>query len=207
VPALLTAALKDKDEEVRQVAEASLAQLRLSHDQAVRVCSKQLQGSCLAESALRNSGQVAVPALVEALGTDESTVREKAARILGGIGELAAEAVPALTTAVQDKDPAVRLAVAKSLWNITNNADVAVPALVDLLEEKGAVTTEAGETRRRFLQTVMEALGRIGPPATAAVSALEAKAKDKNRHVSECALRALRNIAPTVAKQTSYGQY
>jgi len=207
VPALVTAALKDKDEEVRQTAEAAVAQLRLSPDQAVRLCSKQLKDSSLAEAALRNSGQVAVPALVEALGMEEPSVREKAARILGCSGELAAEAVPALTAALQDADPAVRLAVAKSLWNITNKADVAVPALVDLLEENGPAPPEASEIRRRFLQTVMEALGRIGPPATAAVSALKAKAKDKNRHISECALRALGTIAPTVAKKQSCSQY
>ena len=50
-------------------------------------------------------------------------------------------------------------------------------------------------TRRRFLQTVMEALWRIGPPAKAAMPALVAKSKDKNRLISESAFSALRKIA------------
>ena len=51
----------------------------------------------------------------------------------------------------------------------------------------------------RYLQTVIEALWRIGPPAKAAVPALTHKAKDKNRLVSETAVSALKEIAPAVA--------
>jgi HEAT repeat protein len=86
VPALLTAALNDKDEKVRQVAEAGLAQLHLSREKAIHLCLKQLKDSCYAETALRNSGQLAVSALIKALGTKESATREKAARTLGGLG-------------------------------------------------------------------------------------------------------------------------
>jgi hypothetical protein len=74
-----------------------------------------------------------------------------------------------------------------------------VPVLAALLDKDLAATKFADETRRRFLQTVMEALQRIGPPAQAAVSALTDKAKDKNRLVSESALSALKVIAPAMA--------
>lgn len=197
VPALLTAAVHDKDEKVRQTAEESLTQLRLSRPKAVQLCSKQLAESCYAETALRNCGAAAVPALIEALESEESAAREKAARTLGCLGEVAVEAVPALTRALRAREPDFRLAAAKGLWNITKNAEPIVPVLIGLLKDDGGSILAASEERRRFLQTVMEALRRIGPPARAAVPALKEKARDKNRHVSESAHSALKEIAPT----------
>jgi HEAT repeat protein len=198
VPALLMASLSDTKEEVRQMAQAGLDHMHLSHEKAIHLCCRQLGDSSYAEAALRKSGQLAVAALIAALGTEEPAIRVKAARILGCLGEVAAEAAPALTKALHDHDRDVRLAAVKALWNITKRADVVVPALVDLLNVKRAADLEAGETRRRFLQTVMEALGRIGPPATAAASALTAQTKDTNRHIRESALSALQRIAPAV---------
>ncbi len=180
------------------MAQAGLDQMRLSHEKAVHLCARQLAESSHAEAALRKSGPLAVPALIEALDTKEPAVRVKAARTLGFLGEAAVAAAPALTAALQDSDLDVRLAVVKGLWNITKTADVVVPALVDLLEVEEAADLEAGETRRRFLQTVMEALSRIGPPATAAVPALTALTRDTNRHIRESALITLQKIAPTV---------
>ena len=198
VPALLTAALHDKAEEVRQIAEKGLAHLKLSHPDAIGVCAKQLMESPYAEAALRNSGQPAVPALIGALATTEPLAREKAARILGSFGELAVEAVPALTSALRDKDLNVRLAAAKSLWNVTKVPDAVIPVLADLLEDKWAAAVDPGEPRRRFLQSVIESIGRIGQPAKAAIPALASKAKDKNRHISESAVAALKEITPPV---------
>jgi HEAT repeat protein len=125
----------------------------------------------------------------------------KAARILGDLKELAAAAVPALTTALQDGDLDVRLAAAKGLWGITRTGDVVVSALIDLLKANKAANLEGGEARRRFLQTVMEALSRIQPPATEAVPALTVLARDSNRHVRESALSTLQKIAPAVANR------
>lgn len=193
VPALLAAAVNDKNEEVRQRAQASLDQLRLSQKRTMQICSRQLQDSPYAETALRHSGQLGVPALIEALGAKESVIKEKAARILGSLGELAAAAVPELSKALRDRDAEMRLAAAKGLWNITKNADDVVPVLVDLLKD-GAAAHNADDSRRRFLQTVMEALQRIGPPAKAAIPALTGKTRDKNRLVSESALSALKEI-------------
>jgi len=201
VPALLTASLSDTNEEVRQMAQAGLDRMRLSHEKAIHLCCRQLGDSSYAEGALRKSGALAVSALIEALGSEEPAIRVKVARTLGCLGEVAAEAAPALTTALHDNDLDVRLAAVKGLWNITKTADFVVPALVDLLRVKRAADPEAAETRRRFLQTVMEALRRIGPPAIAAVSALTALTKDNNRHIRESALSALQMIAPAVANK------
>jgi HEAT repeat protein len=197
VPALLTAALKEKDEDVRQAAEAGLRQLRLSHQEAVQQCARQLKDSSSAESALRQSGPLAVPCLIEALGAAEPEVREKAVRILGNIGEVAADAVPQLTSVLRDRNLEVRLAAAKGLWNITKKAELVVPALVGLLREKQTFAGDAAEGRRRFLQTVMEALQRIGPAAKAGIPALKEKVKDPNRIVSESARSALKEIGQT----------
>lgn len=201
VPALLTASLCDSKDEVRQVAQASLDRMRLSHEKAAQLCARQLGTSTFAEAALRKSGEVAVTALVEVLGSEAPAVRVKAARTLGSLGNVAAEAVSALTTALRDRDLEVRLAAAKGLWHVTKTAEVVVPALVDLLEAEEIANLEANETRRMFIQTIMEALSRIGPPAQAAVSALTAWAKDKNRHIREAALTTLQSIAPTVASK------
>ena len=128
-------------------------------------------------------------------GSDRKRLRDH--RLAGGHVRLHA----ILTTALRDSDRDVRLAAAKGLWNVTKTADVVVPALIELLKVKHAADLEAGEARRRFLQTVMEALGRIGPPATAAMSALTAMTKDNNRHIRESALSALQKIAPAVANK------
>jgi HEAT repeat protein len=198
VPALLTAALKDKDEEIRQLAADGLKSLSLSQEQAIRLCAQQLKDSPCAEAALRYGGPPAVAALAEVLERDEPSAREIAARTLGSLGEVAAPAVPALTRALQARQLEVRLAVAKSLWNITKDAQLVVPALVELLAAKG-IATAADEARRQHLQTVIEALRRIGQPAQAAIPALSAKARDKNRLISESAARALKEIAPVVS--------
>jgi HEAT repeat protein len=196
VPALLTASLSDANEEVRQIAQAGLDSMRLSHEKAIDACARQLGVSSYAEAALRKSGPLAAAPLILALDRKEAAIRLQAARILGCLGEEAAEAAPALTKALHDKDLDVRLTVAKSLWSITKTPDDVVPALADMLKVKWTADLEDSETRRRFLQTVMEALTRIGIPAPAAVTALTALTKDKNRHIREAALLAMRKIAP-----------
>jgi HEAT repeat protein len=194
VPALLTASLSDKHEGVRQAARAGLGQVGVTDEAAILLCAQQLRDSPYAEAALRKSGRMAVPALAKALAAPEPETRVKVARTLGSIGEVAAEAAPALAGALNDTAPEVRLAAAKGLWDVTKTPDLAVPALVGLLAVKGAAGLEGGTDRRIFLQTVMEALGRIGPPAKGAVPALTAMAKDTNRHVRETALAALAKI-------------
>jgi HEAT repeat protein len=200
VPALLAATLGDKHEEVRKLAQAALDQMQVSHEQGMQLCAKHLETSTIAETALRKCGPNAVPALIDALGASAPATRIKAAHILGSLGDAAAPAVPALTTALHDKDSEIRLAAAKSLWNVTKNGELVVPALVKLLDEKRAADDEDEESRRRYLQTVIEALWRIGPPAQAAARALAHKAKDTNRFVSESARNALARITPSPAK-------
>jgi HEAT repeat protein len=196
IPVLLLAALQDRDEKLRQIAESSLTQLGLSREKAVELCADQLEDSCHAEAALRKSGPLAISALIVALTRPKSLYRQKVARTLSCLGELAAPAIPALTLALRDKNSDVRLAVAKSLWNITKNADLSVPVLIDLLEANRFNSNEPPDARRQFLQAVIESLCRIGPAAKAAIPALKKKTKDGNRCVSESAVCALMVIAP-----------
>jgi HEAT repeat protein len=204
VPAL-TAALYDDDEDVKRMAEEALMQMKLNRLKAIHLCATQLKDGVHAETALRKSGQLAVPALIEALKSREPLAREKAARTLGSIGEMAAEAAKPLSGILQDKHLEVRLAAAKGLWNISKNADAVVPVLADLLTSKTFPNPEAPDARRSFYQSVIESLTRIGPHAKAAIPALNRKAKDDNRLIRESAQRALREIGPplTPAKKVS----
>jgi HEAT repeat protein len=200
VPAL-TAALRDDDEEIRKLAEAAMANMKLTPAKAIQLCGQQLKDGVHAETALRRTGQPAVQALIEALRAKEPLAREKAARTLGAIGELAIEAGPALEAVLNDKQLEVRLAAGKALWNVSKNADAVVPVLAELLGSKGPPAADTPDLRRNFFQSVVEALCRIGPSAKAAIPALNRKAKDENRLIRESAQRALREIGPPLPKK------
>jgi HEAT repeat protein len=196
VPGLLRAANADKNDDVRHAAEAALTRLGLSRKQAIRLCATQLAGSVHAEAALRLGGELAVNALITVLDDGDPDASEKAARVLGVLGELSRPAVPALRVALRSAHLEFRLAAAKSMWMITQEADEVTPVLVGLLREKRRTESQDEESRRRFLQTVIEALRRIGPGAKDAIPALVEKSKDKNRLISESALGALKEISP-----------
>lgn len=196
VPALLAVALGDKNEHVRQFASVSLEQLQAPPQKAVFICAAQLGESSFAEIALRRAGALAVPALRKALGASAAATRVKAANVLAVLGELAVRAVPELRESLRDRNTDVRLAAVKAMWNITTSADDVVHVLINLLEGKPPRERDV-EERRRFLQTVIEALWRIGPPAAAAVPALVAKRKDSNRLIRESADVAIKRILPS----------
>jgi HEAT repeat protein len=198
VPALAVA-LNDEDEAVRLLAAASLRRMRVSQEKALQSCGQQLKDCPCAATALARFGPRALPALLVALEAEDAATRAKAARTLSGMGEAAAPAVPALSEAMHDADPEVRLAVAKAVWNITGQTEEVVPALARLLKRKWPAAPDATEVRRQFLQGVIEALGRIGTPATAALPMLLEKTRDENRHVRESAVRAVRQIDPKAA--------
>ncbi len=71
-----------------------------------------------------------VPALIEALKSENVDVRYYAAFALGNIGEKAASAVPALIAALKDENADVRSSAAYALVNIGEKAPSAVPALI-----------------------------------------------------------------------------
>jgi HEAT repeat protein len=192
----LTAATHDEDETVRAAADAALEQLATSLPKAIQACVKQLKDCPHSVTALRRTGVQGVAGLTKALEDEEPAVRESAARILSSIGEPAAPAAPALTKMLRDRCSEVRLSAAKALWNITKQPEAVVPTLANLLTAKLSPATEDAEARRRFLQTVIEALGRMGPAAGEAVPSLLKITKDDNRLIRESAVRTLQQIAP-----------
>lgn len=196
VPALLVAALKDKNDEVKELAEASLEQMKLTRAKAIRICAQQLGTSPFAEAALRNCGDAALADLTEAAKSTDAKTCETAVRTLGGLGEAAASAAPTIAKLLSNPRFDVRLSAAKSLWNITKTPEMVVPVLIDLLHEKWFDASAGPEARRQAMQTVIESLWRIGPAAEAAVPALARKAKDSNRSISESAQNAIQKIAP-----------
>jgi len=206
IPALV-AALFDEDEMVRQLAENGLSRMRVSSAKAIRLSVQQLKDCPCAETALRRAGPLAVPVLKEALKEEDALIREQAARTLGSLGETATEAVDALTKALRDRNSFVRLSAAKALWNITKRAEEVVPALNGLLSGKWNPPPQDGEARRRFLQSVIEALGRIGSPAQAATASLRHCAEDENRLIRESALKSLGqiNTGATTARMATIG--
>jgi HEAT repeat protein len=193
VPAFIVA-LHDEDEQVRAAATKALQHWHLSEPRAIAICCQQLPDCALARTALRKSGAEAISALIGTLESKNPDVREQAAQTIGAIGEPAAPAAGALAAVLKDKDGAVRLAAAKALWNITKQPDLVVPVLASLLKGNGLPPADDGELRRRFVQTVIEALGRIGPVAKNALPALKATMKDDNRLIRESAERALKAI-------------
>lgn len=198
VPAL-TAASHDEDENVRAAAALGLEKLGVSTNKAIQACVKQLKDSPHSVTALRRTGIAGVAGLTKALEDEEPVVRESAARILSSIGEPAITAAPALTKMLRDRCSDVRLSAAKALWNITKKPDEVVPALAGLLTAKITPPTDDVEVRRRFMQTVIEALGRMGPAAHDAVPSLMKVTKDHNRLIRESAVRTLQQIAPVAA--------
>lgn len=196
VPALVIA-LYDADEEVQRLAGEGLKRMHLSQEKAIEQCGEELGECAHAEPALRKAGPLAVPTLTAALADKRPAVREKSAQILGSLGEPAAAAAPALTKALRDQAPEVRLCAAKALWNITKQPDAVVPALAGLLKVNGGSPSSDAESPRRFLQSVIEALGRIGPPAQTTIPALMEQSRNENRLIRESALRTIRQIDPS----------
>jgi HEAT repeat protein len=197
VPAIVIA-LHDADEEVRRLAAAGLERMHLTEAKAVERCGDQLEDCPHAEAALRRSGPLAIATLRKALDHKKAGVREKAAQILGSLGESGADAAKALTIALRDKTPEVRLCAAKALWNITKQPEAVIPVLDGLLKTKGkGAADDDVEGRRRFLQSVIEALGRIGPPAQATIPALKQQTRHESRLIRESAVRTIKQIDPS----------
>lgn len=114
------------------------------------------------------AAQAGVPLLLEALKSNDATVRRAAAERIGKLGGQARSAVPALTEALRDKNNEVAVTAAKALGDIGPEAIEAVPAIVQLANEINQASTPIEETAPRVLQrAAFAALERIDPQAAA----------------------------------------
>jgi HEAT repeat protein len=190
VPAL-SAALKDNKMEVREQAaealgwigsparEAAPALVAALKDEELKVVRR----ACQALSSIGDAE--AAPALLELFRSDRAEVAGAAGRALWGLGPKADSVVPALLTSAQgpiDKSDAARNLLASFGSRL-------VPVLVKTLSDDQAARREAAA----------DVLGRIGPPARAAVPALLALLKDKSAAAALTAAMALSHIDSTRA--------
>jgi HEAT repeat protein len=188
VPALIDA-LQDNFSLVRQYSAGALGKIGPQAKTAVPALIDALKDEneirWNAEESLEEIGPSAVPALVEALKNDYySDVRSTIVKVLGKFGMEASPAVPALTAALVDKDRDVRYYAKKALGNAGPSA---VPVLLEALEN---------EYYKDVREIIVFIIGKSGPEAWPAISALTAALEDKDEDVREYAAEALGKIGP-----------
>jgi hypothetical protein len=115
-----------------------------------------------ASEVLRRFGRRAVPALVEAMASDNKVARQGATRSLWHMGSGASPAVPALVGALKDDDDLTRLLAVEALGYIGPEAQPAVGPLIAVLKDKY-------DTARAM---AAETLGKIGSHELDVVPAL-----------------------------------
>lgn len=195
-----------------QAAPALPALFDLLHNETVRTDLKAHIAYAL--PSVDEAGTIAVPELIQALKTDEVSLRHATADVLGKYGTNAHSAAEALEEALKDENPSVRVQAAKSLWLVGGSAEKAIEALVEELttgyhwgasRALGEIGPEAipavphlitalHNDDREVRAIVAEALGQIGPDAIAAVPALTEAFDDRERYVALKAAEAVWRI-------------
>jgi len=126
-----------------------------------------------------------IPALTEALSDSHPAARYWAANGLGDIGskKSSQKAIPILEKMLESKNRADRMCAAYALCRL-GKVKTALVHLTEALTdpEKGTATSAA------------DFIARIGPPAKAAIPALEKAQKHKDYHVRRSAKEAIRRI-------------
>lgn len=115
------------------------------------------------------------------------TLRGEAAWALARVDPTSRGTAAALLAAADDRSGHVGVCAAEALWKVSGEPDRSVQALAARLADPGV------------RGAAVQALYRIGPKAKAAVSALLAAAKTKDRLFRESVVMALRKIDPDAA--------
>ncbi len=128
---LMVSSLQDSDSDVRLMAAKALNQIdpqTATKSDIVRVVVECSTNSNTANNAIIMLGELhrepdlAIPALVQGLQSNESYIRNNSAAALGRFGILAKPAVAALTKALGDSDQKVRLQATAALKRINSGA-------------------------------------------------------------------------------------
>lgn len=154
-----------------------------------------------------------IAALSQSVADSDVEVRLAAINALAKSGPKASSSVPALSAALRDSDPRTRVKAALAIGKIDPKNPSFVPVLADamrggdgrLLLEVGAMGEAAAwavptlVTLLTHQQAPMRALaaktlGRIGPPAGKAKTALQRATHDSNAAVQQAAQQALARI-------------
>jgi len=169
-----------------------------------------------AAQALGNMGtdaSDAIPALTEAMRGTNIVLCRLAAKALSQIGR---PALPALITHLKHRDPFIRGEAALALGWMGPAAAAAIPTLIETLRSAGkasavAHTVAVGPDSRTPATPVTapqhntapdelcrayaaQALGRIGPAAVSAATALAQAVTDPNEHISTSARLAIKQV-------------
>jgi HEAT repeat protein len=139
--------------------------------------------------ALSFMGSAAVPALQEAINSNDAIVRRESLRAIGKLRERASIdpkiVIPLLLRATADPDPSVRHIAVTYLGIVRDDPDAEVAGLIKALAD------ESAEVR----QAAAAALAEYGPLAAPAIPALQKAAKDPDEDVRREAGRTLVHLA------------
>jgi len=193
LPALIEA-LIDEEPWVRHEAGRALVRVGArERDVAAlvrRLASADHEVAQMLAEALAGVGTPAVPALREALRSDDARTRRRAVTALEFAGRHAAEALPDLIDLMQHKDAALRRQAGAAVRRIGPWGADYVPELVDRL--RGA------DDQARWVAA--QVLGLIGPAAKEAIPALKAMREEDSERMKDVASEALRRIEVVVRK-------
>ena len=148
------------------------------------------------------SGFKAIPALIEALNSEDKHPRNFATVAVGAMGPEAREAVPALIAVLRDAGSAEppqmnykypRAGAAFALGMIGPEARAAIPALREILEERNEQEGSAASWEYHRAAACF-ALGRIGPETGEARAAITQALEDKSAVVRAYAAAALETM-------------
>jgi HEAT repeat protein len=148
----------------------------------------QSDDSFVRRAAADSLGQVggdAIPRLRKLLGNPDSRLREGAARALGRVGLSAKAAVPVLKRLLKDESSAVRTQAALALWSIAKEAVVAAHALN--LVRKNVDNKDRWEAVEALAVVAAEAR----PPVRGLTEVFLNSVKDRDARVRVHAVRAL----------------
>lgn len=154
---------------------------------------------------------VAAPPLLEAIRDPHPTLRQAAARALGAIGDRSAGVMSALRESLLDPELSVRLAAAWALHRLDAEGEHYAPVLQRAMESgEGGTIVAVGNlganaewalpTLTRLLKDrragvrrlAADALGKIGPDASARTALEQVAARDADDRVREAAGAALK---------------
>lgn len=181
---LLTAAVLFSLDEQSKLASADATQIK----KLIReLGSDEFNVREKATKTLSEIGRAALPALREALQSNDAEVRQRARHVMDAIQT----STQYLTDSLKDKDPALRKVAAEILERLGPHAKAVVPALVAALQDKDEAVRDA----------VLNALLAIDPGAEPVKKAVPVKAHGDGKYQ-----KLLRRIRVPRDKQT-YGEF
>lgn len=147
-----------------------------------------------AVKALGHKGKEAVPALQQALKSDQAVTRAGAAEVLGDLRRAAGDAVPGLQAALKDSDSKVQAAAATALGKI---GPAAQRAIADLRELAKSGNETLAARAKEALTNLTVATGGAKPPANELTAAPEPAPAPAAASETKAVVAPVKKHAPT----------